>query len=504
MNALKTLAKGASIAFVGIVASKVISFFYRITLGRGLGPEEYGLIMLGIAVFYFGKKLSSFSVNEGIKRFMPLEEESKSKSDLIISAAVISIPLAIVGSIIMFSGAELISTHLFEDEGVSNLLKILAPAVPFAVLSGIFLDSMVGHERMKYFSTIHYIFQNLVKLVTALVAIALGLGSIGVAMGFSLAILLTAILSGFILFTKIMDLSLVRPTKINKIFGYSWPLFLSGMMTLVLSWTDTLMLGFFLDSAQVGIYNAAFPLAAALMAFMTAVSKIGFPVMSKLAQKNRQDLDSFFKTTTRWVLTFATPAFLLILFFPREILLLTFGSDYVEAYQALRILGAGFFISMLVGPTSVLIKATDHTKLTLFNTSLMGIGNVLLNVFLIPLFGIVGAAIASMVSKIIGNFAAAVEAIILEKVFGLSKSVFPIFIASLLSLVAFYIPLQFLTLSSPVSTLIIGATLYGILYLTMLVLLGGFKPEDREIIVSAGEKLERKDLFERIADFIIR
>lgn len=503
MKALRTLAKGASIAFVGIIASKIISFFYRITLGRGLGPEEYGLIMLGIAVFYFGKKISSFSVNEGIKRFMPLEDGSKSKSDLILSATIISVPLAILGFLIIFLGADLISTHIFEDEDVSYLLKILAPAIPFAVISGIFLDSMVGHERMKFFSIIQYVFQNLVKLITALIAIYFGMGYVGVGLGFSLAILLTAILSGIILFTKIMEFSIVRPTKTKKIFEYSWPLFLSGMMTLVLSWTDTLMLGFFLDSTQVGIYNAAFPLAAALMAFMTAVSKIGFPVMSKLAQKSNQDLDSFFKTTTRWVLTFATPGFLIIMLFPQEILFLTFGSEYVEAYQALRILAVGFFISMVVGPTSVLIKATDHTKLTLFNTSIMGVGNVILNVILIPLYGIVGAAIASMVSKIIGNFAAALEAVVLENIFGLSKSVFPVFVASTFSLVIFYPIFQLLEISSPILTFMFGATIYGILYLTMLVLFGGFKPEDREIIVSAGRKVDKKELFERIADTII-
>ena len=503
MTLLTRLAKGASISFVGMFISKFMGFFYRITVGRGLGPEAYGYLTLGIASFFLAQNLANISVDEAITRYVP-EDYSKT-SKYLYSALRVSVPLGIVSGFVMFIFAEqLVNLANFDPEMV-EVVKIMAVAVPFGVASSSLNQVFVAREKLRFNVYINNIYQQAFKLLSGLTALAFGLGLSGVTWGFALSAITSMFLSIYYLKTR-FDLSWPEETNSKEIVKYSWPLFFSGLMGFVLNWTDTVMIGYFTGSgSQVGIYNAAFPLAQTLNIFMSATTTIAFPIMSGLyADKKMKELSSFYKSNTRWVLTFTTPAFLLLFLFPEEIIALSFGSRFTDAAYALQILGAGFFVGSVVGPTGNLLKSSDNQKYVMYNSVVSTITNVLMNLILIPLIGIAGAAYASITSSLIGNFAGAVEVYYEEGIHSLHKGLIPLFAASLSSLIITYLVIKAVQPVTHLWTLIPGAIFFGTLYIIILVVLGGFKEEDRDIIKGAGRRVSMEEEADKIADIVIR
>jgi hypothetical protein len=94
----------------------------------------------------------------------------------------------------------------------------------------------------------------------------LGLGVVGAAWGWVLAIIVMPFLAFYFLEKKVFPIfkTKVKAISVDKeLFTYSFPLLFAGIAGLVMgwTWTDTLMLGYFTSSTNVGIYNAALPTA---------------------------------------------------------------------------------------------------------------------------------------------------------------------------------------------------------------------------------------------------
>jgi len=167
-------------------------------------------------------------------------------------------------------------------------------------------------------------------------------------------------------------------------------------------------------------------------------------------------------------------------------------------------LAAGFFAGTLVGPTGVILRSTDNQRYSMYNSVLATTANVLINIILIPMLGIIGAAYASIASNLIGTLASAIESYYEEGIHALHRGVLPVFVASGVALLVTYTGLKTVQPVTPVWTLVPGAAVFGLSYGLILVALGGIKEEDRDIIESAGKKIEMEEEAEKIADLVIR
>ena len=88
--------------------------------------------------------------------------------------------------------------------------------------------------------------------------------------------------------------------------------------------------------------------------------------------------------------------------FPEEILAI-FGPEFVTAAYCLILLSLGKMFSAISGSVGTLLQMSGNQ--IYFQNVLIAAAvlNVVLNYFLIPIYGLIGAAIASMVSNIFWN-----------------------------------------------------------------------------------------------------
>ena len=156
------------------------------------------------------------------------------------------------------------------------------------------------------------------------------------------------------------------------------------------------MLAYFTDPVTVGLYHPAARTAGVIRMVLLSFSGIYGPIMAEMfAKKLQKEMENVFKLVTRWVTTFSLPFAILILIYPKKVMLI-FGSDFISGYPILMILVTAAFIQAIFGIGGTTLNMTGFPKINLMNT-FIGCGlNIGLNIILIPKIGGLGAAIATL------------------------------------------------------------------------------------------------------------
>jgi O-antigen/teichoic acid export membrane protein len=171
-------------------------------------------------------------------------------------------------------------------------------------------------------------------------------------------------------------------------------------MHLVMSWTDTIVLGIWRSTEEVGVYNVALKTAALLSLFIVAVSSIAAPKFAEIhASGDSATLERFAQDVVKVLSALAFPVLLLFLIWPGQVLQL-FGGEFAAGASALRVLSLGHFVNVALGGAAHLLVMTGHEKSVRNITIVTALLNLGMNLVLVPRFGPIGAAVATSVSLV--------------------------------------------------------------------------------------------------------
>lgn len=505
---LRKMAKGGGILFLGAISTKAIMYFYRVFVAQELGPAVYGLLMQALAVYFIFVGLSNNGaaswVNRNVSKYIGKEQEENIPS-ILNTALLFFVPLSVFFAIVLFYSAESIATRFFGDADLAIALKILAFAIPFEVIYNHGSAMTKAFQEMKYITYIDKLYRSLVTLIATLIFVYLGLDLEGLAYAQTIAIVTSGLLMIYLAHTKIYPF-LNKTLEFSReeaasLFNYSYPIYLSGIVSRSSNWIDTLLLGFFSASASVGVYNAAMPTASLLTLFSSQMSNVLFPTVSEYYGKGKkQKAIEFASISLKWIYFFTFPGLFLMILFSTQILDLLFGSQYTGGALALSFLGIAYFMSAMTRHAGSFINTEEQTQFTLYNSVAISGLNVILNILLIPghtfgpivipALGVTGAAVATAISTTLGSILAAVETYIFFDVQPYKPSRFlPSTLATLISGGITYIVLHILFEVVTKIILIPGLALFGTLYILLYILLGGVSEKDSEIIESVDDRL---------------
>jgi O-antigen/teichoic acid export membrane protein len=129
------------------------------------------------------------------------------------------------------------------------------------------------------------------------------------------------------------------------------------------------------------------------------------PYLAHLYHQDRMtEVRRSYAAVTGWVVRLSLPAFAVLLVFPDELLRL-FGGAFVTGAAVTVILAAGQFVNAATGPCGTVLNMSGRVALNMWDNLAALVLNVLLNLWLIPAYGIVGAAVAWAVSLAVVNAA---------------------------------------------------------------------------------------------------
>ena len=186
---------------------------------------------------------------------------------------------------------------------------------------------------------------------------------------------------------------------------------------------DIIALGLLMSYSLVGSYAVAAQIATACAAMTFVTSSVVMPSLSSLSvTRDKERLEQLCIQSSQISLLSISILWVVMFFFGKDILTLVFGGEYAIASETLLILLTGQAISAFFGPVGDLMNMRGHEKSTFMVTlSASGI-NIVLNLVLIPLFGIEGAALATILAMSFWNIVLWRKAWL---VFGINSSAIP-------------------------------------------------------------------------------
>jgi len=157
------------------------------------------------------------------------------------------------------------------------------------------------------------------------------------------------------------------------------------------------------------LFTAALRFTEVANALFKAIGIALAPMVSDIHGANQRDhLARLYKAASRWMFAIGTPAFLIQVLFGHWLLSL-FGEEFTAAYAALVTLAIGQMVNYASGVTVDIIRMIGRSGLMLANTVFDVTSYVLLNLILIPRYGLEGAALAAAIQLASSNVVRATE-----------------------------------------------------------------------------------------------
>ena len=375
------------------VLSMVVALFVGVYVARYLGPERFGLLS------YAGSFVGLFTAlaTLGLDGIMVRElVKTPERRDELLGTA---FWLKVCGAILMWVGiaAAVLFTH--NDAQTNILIVIIAFGVIFQVFNVI--DFNYQAEVKSRFVVYIQLGQLVVSSTTKLVLIWITAPLVWFACVFLLDAVVHAI-----------GLTAMYLKNTGKIWSWkwrwqtarvllkdSWPLILSSMVISIYMKIDQVMIKEMLDAEQVGHYAAAVRLSEAWYFVPMAITSSVFPAIIN-AKKHSEEL--YYQRLQKLydlMVWFAVAIALPTTFLSPWVIRVLYGEAFSPAAGVLSIhIWAGVFVGLGVASGRWYL-CENMQKEAFFRTFLGAICNVVLNIIMIPKYGISGAALSTLISQ---------------------------------------------------------------------------------------------------------
>ncbi len=189
----------------------------------------------------------------------------------------------------------------------------------------------------------------------------------------------------------------------KRLFSSGRYYIVSSLMIVVFAQTDKIMIKAMLGNDQNGFYSAAVACAAMTITFFSAVIEAMRPYILEGKQQREDEFERRLKLLYSILVYTALISSLVICLFSDLIIKILYGSAYMEASGALKVVIWYTALSCLGGAKDIWILAENKQRYLLWLNTSGAVLNIVLNYFLISKIGIVGAAISTLITQFFSN-----------------------------------------------------------------------------------------------------
>jgi O-antigen/teichoic acid export membrane protein len=391
-----SLLKQVAGLFATRVVLRVLNLLIVLLLARWLGPEGQGVFSFIVMMALLLAGIGQLGLDVGVVYFI--------RAHGVASRALMKagMPLLLLTGLLLIFAVAVLRQF--------NALPFLAPYENLVLFSGalllvnecvaLFLRSfLIAAERFERMNLLDAV-QGLLQLTAVFVALW-----IDPSPGPALFAYVCARVAGSLLFARALyPHSEGRAISGHELLAYSRFPWLGNLFSMLNVRVDTLMLGWFLglgmgvSAEDLGLYTVCALAINAIKEIQLAVQKVFLPKVSAAEEAQSKDLTARLYRQSFLVYLLLGAAVIIL---SRPVLIL-FGNEYLRAWKALTILVVGVvMIRANGGLLSLHLTACGRPELPP-RLNAFGVGlNVLLNLFLIPKWGIEGAASATALSAMI-------------------------------------------------------------------------------------------------------
>ena len=417
---------------MGIVAKQSIKNLITTYLGFAIGALNtlflyvnfmsetyYGLVGFIISTGMIVMPFIAFGVPNTIVKFYSGYQGKEKKEFLswaLFLPFLVSIPLAGVCYLLYSQIANFLSAeNPIVSDYVWHIYGIALSAAYFELFyawSKVHLKTVFGNFMKEVFH----------RLAIMILLIVLALGYIQVTFFIHSLVLVYVlrmlIMKGYAYYLEMPLVTLLpkRPANYKTVLKYTLLIIIAGSVATMLLDLDKVMLGLFKEIDNVAYYGVAIYIATVISVPLRAMHQITYPMVAAMLNENRKpEMGELYKKSSISLLVVSGLLFLLISCNIQSLYELLNPNYAVGLYVVLIISVAKLFDNIL-GVNNAIVFNSDYYRLVLFIGVFLVVFAIVMNLILIPLYGILGAAIATFIASILYG---TIKLIVVKRKFGL-------------------------------------------------------------------------------------
>lgn len=400
---------------------------------RVLGPSFQGSFSLAMNFILIFSFLPDFGLSAVLIREIIKQKERKKE---ILANSFFTVLILIAFSLILI---HLIKYQILKDNLALSLLYVLSIFLVFDTLRE-FLYSLFRAEEKMELQAFSHLLTNFLLLIFGIIFLKTNPHPLNLSYAYLLGSFIGFVFTLFLLKKEIFynHFQYFQAKIVLELLNKSWPIGIANFLFLILTYVDSLIIGWFHTNQDVGLYSSVVKLTEFLYFFPAAIAMAIFPIFSK-----KEDFSETIKFGFQFSLFISLPIFTGIFILAPEIIELIFGKNYVIAYPALRLISFSIPLNFLLLILIDALIALDKRKELLIYEIFIVLINVILNFLFVPKFSYFASSLISSVS----TFASLIFAyLILKKYLSFSLKSIKIFnyilASTLMGLVAYFLPVH--------------------------------------------------------------
>ncbi len=405
-----TISRQSGVFFVGTIFTLAVSYLFRIYVARMLGAELLGVYALGMTVVGLLGVLATLGLPGAAARFVAVYAGSGQVDRLrgfLVRCLLLILGLSAFLGVLAVLGANWISVRLYHTPALVRYMPVFGFLLVVSVVTAFYAQVLAGFKDVTKRTVITNFVGTPLMIVLTVAFLMRGGGLWGYlgaqVVAATVTVVLLARAAWRLMPAAARSILQATPPLESEVIHFSAAVFGVSVLEFLLSQTDKILLGMFLDARQVGIYATVVALVAFVPIILSTVNQIFAPVIADLhARGDRALIGRLYQTLTKWILGLTIPlALVMILFAPSFMRL--FGRDFVMGAPVLVIGTLGQLVNCGVGSVGFLLLMSGNQRRLIKVQVVMAGVTILLNLLLISWLGIIGAALVGTMVNIFSN-----------------------------------------------------------------------------------------------------
>jgi len=372
--------------------ASLIGLFTFVAVTRGLGPEAFGDFTTAMAFLFLPIVVADVGIAAAVLREISASPE---RTDHVMSAALPLRALIAAGAV----GLALAVGMAIPFSGQTKTAILIGSLGSFLHLLTLSLLPAIQAQLKMQWAVAANLAGRLLTLGLTLAALGAGLGFKSIVSAHVAGLAVTFVLH-LVVVARLVSLRPIVDTAYwrNLVRG-ALALGLAVSLAQIYFRVDTLLLALLKSSAEVGLYGAAFKFIELSQLIVSAVAISIFPPLARFTASGDPRRYWLIQKSFDVLIAVAAPLALVMVALSSQIILLTAGSEYLQAGAALQLLAPYVLFSFVNGLLIRILLASSRDR-TLLGLAVSTLAlNIALNLVFIPAYGFKAAAVASVVSE---------------------------------------------------------------------------------------------------------
>lgn len=385
----------ASFIYFSYLINGVSLFVLNILLARMMNADRFGIFSLSILALSTVAELSDFGLNAGLLRFAPYyisTNQTEKLSQLVKTIwqwrVALTWVLTVGGVVLSYP----LARYILGEPEVAPYLAYSFLGIGGVVLLGFLATFLQAKQRFFYNASLQSL-KGILRLIIAIILLAFGVTNLFAYLSVYIFVPWLLFLTSYKVLPENFRNTVIDAEAKNKLHAdlvkFSFWLTISSLMSIFATRIDSVMISRLMGLANVAIYNVAYQLIQFFPLIYSSINSALTPRASSLTDK--ASLIIFIKRTIKWTLAVAFGVMLFI--YPSQFLIpLFFGQKYLPSMPVYLVLAYSLVLNIIAIPFSLTITVFNRTHLVFWAGFTGLLVNIVGNIILIPIFGIMGAA----------------------------------------------------------------------------------------------------------------